>query len=165
VTDRQNGKTLSALRRHGGPWLILAVAAPLAGGALLVWQAWTLGHVIGGAIETGIAVDTLAPSIALILGLLLTRAALAAIGERAGTAASETIKSKVRAALFSRLLAASPRAAEQPQSGAASAAIIDQAEAGIGDLITAYEPIERVYFNATHVSGESVTYSTDSTTR
>jgi len=127
--DRQNGKTLSALRRHGGPWLTLAIIAPLLGGALLVWQAWTLTHVIGGAIETGAPVETLAPGIALILGLLLTRAALAAIGDRAGIAAAETIKANVRAALFSRLLATSPHAAGQPQSGAASAAIIDQAEA------------------------------------
>src|SRR5690606_15423835 len=93
-TDRQNAKTLSSLRHHGGPWLILAVAAPLLAGALLVWQAWTLARVLGSAIETGAAVDTLTPGILLILALLLARAALAAIGDRAGTAAAEAIKAQ-----------------------------------------------------------------------
>ncbi|MCR6673402.1 thiol reductant ABC exporter subunit CydD [Devosia ginsengisoli] len=128
-TDRHNAKTLSSLRQHGGPWLWLSILAPLTAGALLVWQAWTLAAVLGSAIETGAALDTLTPGIALILALLLARAALAAIGDRAGTAAAEAIKAQLRATLFSHLLARSPRAAEQPQSGAASAAIVDQVEA------------------------------------
>ncbi|KQX42075.1 ABC transporter ATP-binding protein [Devosia sp. Root436] len=107
----------------------LAIGAPLLAGALLVWQAWTLAAVLGGAIETGASLDTLTPAIALILALLLVRAALAAIGDRAGTEAAEAIKRHLRTALFSHLLARSPRAAEQPQSGAASAAIVDQVEA------------------------------------
>lgn len=127
--DRRNGKTLSTLGRHGGPWLWLAILAPLAGGVLLVWQAWTLADTLGRAVEARVPVETLAPGIVLILGLLLVRAALAAIGDRAGTAAAETIKAHVRAALFSHLLARSPRLAEQAQSGAASAAIVDQVEA------------------------------------
>jgi ATP-binding cassette subfamily C protein CydD len=128
-TDRQNGKTLSGLRRLGGPWLSAAIVLPLIGGGLLVWQAWTLADVLGRAIEGGEGVNVLAPGIILILALLLTRAALSALGDRAGTSAAETIKRQVRTALFANLLARSPRAAEQPQSGAVSAAIIDQVEA------------------------------------
>lgn len=128
-TDRQNGKTLSSLFRHARLPLGLAIAAPLIGGGLLVWQAWTLAHVIGTAIEGGAPVAALAPTCGLILALLLMRAALAALGERAGLAAAEAIKTVVRACLFAQLLLRSPRAADQPQSGAASAAIIDQAEA------------------------------------
>ena len=127
--DRLNGKTLSGLGRHGGPWFWVAIAAPLLGGALLVWQAWTLAGVLGDAIEGGTPIETLGPGIVLIAGLLLARAALGAIGERAGTAAAEAIKLNVRATLFSHLLARSPRAAEQPQSGAVSAAVIDQVDA------------------------------------
>ena len=128
-TDRHNAKTLSELRHHAGPAIWLAIAAPLVGGALLVWQAWTLADVLGRAIESAAPVATLTPGIVLILALLLVRAALAAIGDRAGTSAAESIKLHVRQALFAQLLARSPRAAEQPQSGAASAAIIDQVEA------------------------------------
>jgi len=44
-------------------------------------------------------------------------------------------------------------------------AIIDQGEAGIDDLITAYEPIERHYFNAVQVNAPSVTYASDTNPR
>lgn len=44
-------------------------------------------------------------------------------------------------------------------------AIIDQGEAGIADLITAYEPIERHYFTAVQVNAPSVTNSIDTTPR
>lgn len=127
--DRKNGKTLSGLRRLGGPWLSVTIILPLVGGALLVWQAWTLADILGRAIEDGEAVNTLSPGITLVLALLLVRAALSALGDRAGTSAAETIKRQVRTALFANLLARSPRAAELPQSGAVSAAIIDQVEA------------------------------------
>jgi ATP-binding cassette subfamily C protein CydD len=127
--DRQNGKTLSSLTRHGGPWLIVAMAAPLAGGALLVWQAWMLASVVGGAIEGGASPASLAPAIGLILILLLVRAALGALGERAGTAGAEAIKTELRGRLYSHLLARAPRSVTQPQSGAAAAAIIDQVDA------------------------------------
>lgn len=127
--ERDIGRTLSGLRRWSGPWLGLAIGAPLLGGVLLVLQAWTLAGVVGPVVQGGAAITTLTPAIALILGLLLARAALAALGDRAGTAAAETIKAAVRQALFAQLLARSPRAADQPQSGAASSAIIDQVEA------------------------------------
>lgn len=128
-TERQNARTLSGLRRLGGPWLWLAMGAPLLGGILLVAQAWTLAAIVGEVIQQGADINALTPAIALVLILLLARAALAAIGDRAGTAASEAIKSSVRQMLFAQLLARSPRAARQPPSGAASSAIIDQVEA------------------------------------
>ncbi|UJW87871.1 thiol reductant ABC exporter subunit CydD [Devosia sp. SL43] len=119
---------MSGLSRLGGPWLGLAIGAPLLGGALLVWQAWTLADILGRSIESRAALDTLAPAIALLLVLLLIRAGLAAIGDRAGTAAAEAIKLHLRQSLFAELLARPPRAPDQPQAGAASAAIIDQVE-------------------------------------
>jgi ATP-binding cassette, subfamily C, bacterial CydD len=127
--DRKSGKTLSALRHRGSPWLWLAITAPLIGGALLVWQAWSLADILGRAIEGGVPLGTLAPGVALILCLLILRAALGAVGERAGTTAAEAIKLHIRTTLFAHLLAHSPRGSNQPQSGAASAAIIDQVEA------------------------------------
>ncbi|WEK02858.1 MAG: thiol reductant ABC exporter subunit CydD [Candidatus Devosia phytovorans] len=117
------------MTRNGGVWLGLAIAAPLLGGALLIWQAWTLAHVIGAAIEGGAAISTLGPAVALILALLIIRAALGAIGDRAGTAAAEAIKTQLRGALFGQLLSRSPREAERAQAGAATAAIVDQVEA------------------------------------
>lgn len=127
--DRLNGKALSALTRHGGPWVSLAIAAPLVGGALLVWQTWLLADILGRTIQQGQPLATVTPAIGLVLALLITRAMLGAMGERAGVSAAEAIKLQVRQALFAQLLARPPRAPDQPQSGAAASAIIDQAEA------------------------------------
>lgn len=44
-------------------------------------------------------------------------------------------------------------------------AIIDEGEAGIADLIAAYEPIEKRYFEAAQVTGPAVTYSIDTNPR
>jgi hypothetical protein len=43
--------------------------------------------------------------------------------------------------------------------------IIDQHEAGIGDLIQAYEPVERLYFNAVQQPAPAVTYAIDTNPR
>jgi hypothetical protein len=43
--------------------------------------------------------------------------------------------------------------------------IIDQHEAGVGDLMRAYEPIERQYFHAVQQHGVMVTYSIDTQPR
>jgi ATP-binding cassette subfamily C protein CydD len=133
-TRPHSGKTASASalnRLHGkGGWaLVLAMAAPLVGGLLLVWQAWTLSDVLGRAIEEGEAASTLFPAIGLIVGLLAIRAGLGALGEQAGIIASEAIKRHLRQALFTQLLARPPRAADTPASGAAASAIVDQVEA------------------------------------
>ncbi len=129
MNDRDAGKMLSRLQRHGGIAIWVALLAPLAGGGLLVWQAWTLAEVLGRTIEGGEAPSLLMPAVALILALLLTRAALGALGEQAGTVAAEAIKRRVRQILFTNLLARSPRDADSAPSGIAAAAIVDQTEA------------------------------------
>ncbi|PXA99369.1 thiol reductant ABC exporter subunit CydD [Nostoc sp. 3335mG] len=117
------------MQRHGRAALWLAVGLPLVSGALLIWQAATLAGVIGQAIDGRAGIDTLAPGIALILAILAVRAGLSALGDWLGTLAAENIKRNLREALFSVLLAAAPRRAQQPSSGAAVTAIVDQVEA------------------------------------
>lgn len=124
-----SAKALSRLQRKGGPALVIAMGVPIIGGLLLVWQAWTLSDVLGGAVERGAPPATLMPAVALVLALLLVRAGLAALGEQAGIVAAEAIKRDLRQALFTHMLARSPRAAETAPSGAAASAIVDQVEA------------------------------------
>nr|WP_246349431.1 thiol reductant ABC exporter subunit CydD [Devosia subaequoris] len=116
------------MTRKGGTALIFAIAAPLIGGLLLVWQAWTLADVLGRAIELGEPAAALAPSILLIFGLLLVRSLLGALGEQAGLSGAETIKLHLRRGLMAQLLARSPRAVDTAPSGVAAAAIIDQVD-------------------------------------
>ena len=127
--DRLHAKALSALTHHGGPWIGLTIAAPLIGGVLLVCQTWLFADILGQAIEHNRPLAALAPAIGLVLALLIIRATLGALGERAGVSAAEAIKLQLRQALFAQLLARPPRAAGQPASGSAASAIIDQTEA------------------------------------
>lgn len=124
-----SARALNRLHRKGGTGLVLAMGAPLLGGLLLVWQAWTLSDVLGSAIEGGRPPTALLPGVGLVLGLLLLRAGLGAIGEQAGIVAAETVKRDLRQALFTQMLARSPRAANTAPSGAAASAIVDQVEA------------------------------------
>ncbi|UYN99627.1 MAG: thiol reductant ABC exporter subunit CydD [Devosia sp.] len=126
---KAGNRHLSELRSSGGWALKLAIAAPLAGGGLLLWQAWLLAGVLGDAIEMAAPAASLMPAIATILVLLLIRAGLSAIGEQAGTLAAERIKLALRRDLFAQSLARAPRDPDAPQSGVTANAIVDQIEA------------------------------------
>lgn len=123
------GKTLSQLQRRAGPALWLAIAAPLVSGGLLMWQAWTLAGVLWQAIELGVSASELLPGVLLILGLMLVRAALGALGEQAGITGAEAIKASLRRDLFAQLIARAPRDPDGAPSGIAANAIVDQVEA------------------------------------
>jgi len=127
--DKSGAKALNMIARRGGGPLILAMSAPILGGLLLIWQAWTLSDVLGRAIEGGEAASALMPAVAIVLGLLLVRALLGAVGEQAGLVGAERIKRHVRQALFTQMLARPPRATDLAPSGVAAAAIVDQVDA------------------------------------
>ena len=128
-TEKTSTRTLAHLHSRGGASLVLAIVAPLVAGLLLIWQAWSLSDVLGRAIEGGESMPALLPGVGVVVGLLIVRAALGALGEQAGVVAAETIKQHVRQVLFTQLLARSPRAAQSVASGAAASAIVDQVEA------------------------------------
>ena len=127
--EKAAGKALSRLQRHGGVALWLAIGLPLVSGGLLVWQASSLAQVIGRAVEGGTPVETLLPTVGIVLALLVLRAGISALGDWLGTFAAEAIKRDLRETLFSALLSRSPRRQDQPDSGAAVTAIVDQVEA------------------------------------
>ena len=79
-------------------------AAPLAGGVLLVIQAWLLASVLDAAIARQAPRSDLLGGILGIAALMLVRACIAWAGERAGAIAAERIKRQVRLALFERLV-------------------------------------------------------------
>lgn len=128
-SPKSGASPLNRLRKKGGLALWVSMLAPLAGGCLLIWQAWLLATVLGDAIEDGVAPQLLLPTVALILGLLVVRAALAGLGEQAGLIGAEAIKRDLRQALFTQRLARSPRDPNAPPSGLSSSAIVDQVEA------------------------------------
>jgi len=109
--------------------LRLATAAPLLAGALLLPQAWLLARVLDRAIAAGAGLAQLWPWMAAIAGLMVARAGLAWLGERAGSRAAETIKAQVRQALFAGLLARSPGWTRARASGELASALVEQVDA------------------------------------
>ncbi|MBO9353366.1 thiol reductant ABC exporter subunit CydD [Bordetella petrii] len=126
---RQHARWLAAQARGVRAPLAVAAAAPLLGGALLVAQAWLLAWALDAAIAGRAARAELAPAIGAIAVLILVRAGLAWLGERAGARAAEAIKQRLRLALFDRLLARGPAWSRARVSGELASAIVDQVEA------------------------------------
>ncbi|OLP56134.1 thiol reductant ABC exporter subunit CydD [Rhizobium rhizosphaerae] len=118
---------LKKLARPGGWALHAALILPLVAGLLLVVQATLLAHVLDRAIAGSVSADVLVSPIAAIGALILLRAGLGLAGERCATAGAERIKTRLRALLFSRLLARDVRARGQG-SGTLASVIIDQVD-------------------------------------
>ncbi|WP_144630414.1 thiol reductant ABC exporter subunit CydD [Bordetella genomosp. 13] len=126
---RAQTRWLGGLARAARVPLALAAGAPLLGGVLLVVQAWLLARVLDAAIVRGVPRAELVGSLAAIAALILLRAGLAWLAERAGAQAAERIKRQVRQALFGRLLDAGPQWTRQRASGELASAVVDQVEA------------------------------------
>ena len=109
--------------------LMLAGAAPLVSGVLLVVQAWLLANVLDAAIVRQVPRQELLSGILTIAALMALRACITWAGERAGADASERIKRHVRQALFARLLHKGPDWSRKQASGEIASALVDQVEA------------------------------------
>nr|WP_225596936.1 thiol reductant ABC exporter subunit CydD [Achromobacter sp. ACM04] len=109
--------------------LMLAGAAPLVSGVLLVVQAWLLASVLDAAIVRQAPRQELLGDILAIAGLMLVRACITWAGERAGADAAERIKRHVRLSLFGRLVQKGPYWSRGQASGELASAVVDQVEA------------------------------------
>lgn len=126
---REQSRWLMGLARSARFALILAGAAPLVSGALLVVQAWLLASVLDSAIVHHVPRQELLGGILGIAGLMLLRACIVWAGERAGADASERIKRHVRQSLFQRLVQKGPHWSRGKASGELASAVVDQVEA------------------------------------
>ncbi|MHC0510359.1 thiol reductant ABC exporter subunit CydD [Achromobacter aegrifaciens] len=126
---RAQSRWLMALAKTARLPLMLAGAAPLVSGALLVVQAWLLASVLDAAIVRQAPRQELLGDILAIAGLMLVRACITWAGERAGADAAERIKRHVRLSLFRRLVQKGPYWSRGQASGELASAVVDQVEA------------------------------------
>lgn len=126
---REQSRWLMGLARTARFPLILAGAAPLLSGVLLVVQAWLLASVLDSAIVGQAPRHELLGGILGIAALMLLRASISWAGERAGADASERIKRHVRQSLFQRLVQKGPYWSRGKASGEVASAVVDQVEA------------------------------------
>jgi len=127
------------LRRLAGPALIIAIAAPLVSGALLLVYAALLARTLGLSIEDGAPLSAVLPLIGIMVLIALIRALLGIVGEHAGAVGAERIKENLRNRLFGHLLAQRHPLGLKPASGAIGAALMEQVD-GLENFFARYIP-------------------------
>ena len=126
---RAQSRWLMLLARvpRGHAWC--ACGAPLASGALLIMQAWLLARILDGVVMHATPLVQWWPQILGMAGLMVLRAALTWVGERAGAAAAEHIKASLRRTLFAQLAQRGPAWSRTRVSGELAAGLLEHVEA------------------------------------
>lgn len=122
------GRWLSAQRRLAGPALNLAVGIGLAGGFLLIWQAWLLARVVNGVVIEGMPLTELWPWLWPLLGVFALRAAIAWVSEQVAFRAAARVKLALRERLYRHLQALGPVFLHGERSGELSGLLVDGVE-------------------------------------
>lgn len=125
---------LAGVGRQAPTAMFWAVCAPLIEGVFMIVQAWFLANTLDQAIRLQVPPTELWPSMLIIAGLIMLRAAINWSGERAASHASETIKQQIRRQLFGALLVKGPAWSKQHPVGQLTVALVDQVQALDGYL-------------------------------
>ena len=128
ATSRRHGQWLQARRGDGGAALKAGLVLPLASGLLLVGQAWLLAGIVDAVAVRGATLAVLHAQLAGLAGLILARALLSALGERAAARGAEAIKRQVRRRIMAGYLQ-DPLAPIRPESGTVASTIVEQVDA------------------------------------
>ena len=128
ATSRRHGQWLRARRGDGGTALKAGLVLPLASGLLLVGQAWLLAGIVDAVAVRGATLAVLHAQLAGLAGLILARALLSALGERAAARGAEAIKRQVRRRIMAGYLQG-PLAPIRPESGTVASTIVEQVDA------------------------------------
>ncbi len=104
------------------------MAAPVLSGLLLLGQAWLMSRIIGNTLtqkpdqaQAGVVMFIMA-----IIGIMVVRATISWVGERAASMGAERIKTQLRNTLFVHLLEGGPDATQHMVAGELSSTLVDQ---------------------------------------
>lgn len=109
--------------------LRVAALCSVVGAGLLVGQYALLASVMADVVFAAAGLDAVWPRLQMVLALVVGRAVLVWMGERAAVAAAAMTKSNVRTALLDHLLALGPVRLASEASGDLSALVVDGVEA------------------------------------
>lgn len=122
------GRWLSGQRHLAGAALNLAVGLGLAGGFLLIWQAWLLARVVNAAVVEGAPLDSLWHWLWPLLGVFVLRAVVAWSSEQVAFRAAAQVKLALRDQLYRHLQALGPVYLHGERSGELSSLLVDGVE-------------------------------------
>ncbi len=125
--ERRRRRWLTGRARVALPAVALSIAAGFVAGLLAVAQAFLLARLIAGAIG-GAGVDTLGPTAALAVGVLVARAGLSALSDIVAASAASNVKRAVRADLVAALAHLGPSWLKSRRTGAVTATVMEQVE-------------------------------------
>ena len=125
--ERRRRRWLTGRAHVALPAVALSIAAGFVAGILAVAQAFLLARLIAGAIG-GAGVDTLGPTAAMAVGVLVARAGLSALSDIVAASAASRVKRAVRADLIAALEQLGPSWLKSRRTGAVTATVIEQVE-------------------------------------
>lgn len=126
-------------RGHSGQQLRLAVALGLAGGLVIIAQAWLLARIINAVVIEHAGLDDVAPWLWSLPALFLLRALLSHAAEQAGFRAALAVKLAVRDQAWRKLQALGPVPLSGERSGDLGTMLVDGIEA-LEDYYARYLP-------------------------
>lgn len=133
--ERVTSQWLRDTARAGGWGGRLAIAVPLAGGALLLVQAYVLATILHRAIVEAASINDVTPLVLAFAALIAARVGLGVGAEIFAVASGETIKRQVRTVLVGNLLDRKPTWTAAHASGGLSGLVVEQVEAMEGYFV------------------------------
>jgi len=135
----EESRWLRQLPKAGGRPIRLAMAASIAGGLLLLPQAWLVAELVDRAIVQGQGREQVTGLLLGLAAMLPLRVLLAYLSETFGVEGAEQAKLWLRRVLLTRLLAKGPLPLRRRASGAVAAVLVDQVD-GFTAFLARYLP-------------------------
>ena len=136
---RQRSAWLQSVARTGRGQIMLAIAAGLGGGLVLVLQADQLSRIIAGVVMDGLALAQVQSLFWVLLLALALRAVLAFVRDWAGQQASNRVRSGLRSELLAKLERLGPAWCQGQRAGEVSTLLLEQVEA-LDGFVARYLP-------------------------
>ena len=125
--------------RSARKWLLVVIVLGLAGGLLVVAQAWLIARIVHAVFITGAYTAHLGPLFALLIAVVALKAVTAWGREIAGFHAGETVRNRIRQDLAAHLVAVGPVGISAWPAGRLVSGALEQVEA-LQNFVARYLP-------------------------
>jgi len=125
--------------RSARKWLLISIALGLAGGLLIMAQAWLISRIVHKTFMEGFGLARLGPLFAVLIAVVALKAVMAWGREIAGFQAGAAVRGQVRRDLMAHLVAVGPVGISPLPSGRLVSSALEQVEA-LQNFVARYVP-------------------------